>query len=92
MYFEQWRHRPAYRAHCFTASVANALCGIAPQVNMGSILNHPSYEALAGFRQLAAFRPKASSLLRLQVARHIKQLRREKTLAGGTVAAVAVTG
>ncbi len=84
MYFEQWRHRPAYRAHCFTSGVAGALCGLEIQGSMGSFINHPRYEALSGFRFLPAFRPQASSLLRLQVARHIKHLRQQKAHVGGT--------
>lgn len=72
--FEQWKHRPGYRAHCYTNAMAHEICGV--RFKPGP----PQIEAMATFRCLAPFRDDSANELRTRVARHIKALRREAFL------------
>ena len=79
--FEQWKNRPVFKAHCRTYKIAAELCGLTQSVGCGSrTLSGEHATALQGFRRLAAFRDPGANALRLRVARHIKEQRRESAL------------
>ena len=69
--FEEWKRRPVYMAHCFTANLARQLCGVQlkPGEGMASVMGIPERWGLAPFarwRRSAPPRPMSfAAVLRL---------------------------
>lgn len=80
--FEEWKRRPVYKVQCFTASIANQLCGLStPPLGMGlATVLGDSADGLRTFRCLPPYRDDEGKALRLRVARTIQRMRRESAL------------
>ncbi|WP_157497268.1 hypothetical protein [Diaphorobacter sp. J5-51] len=79
MKFEYWRTRPAYRAHCATAHIANKICGIGSEEfgGMGALLTDARCDGLHLFRYLNPHRDQAANELRARVAQMTRQMRNQ---------------
>lgn len=82
MTFQQYMRRPVYKVQCHTMQIAQQLCGLQPQQGKGRItaLSTSDTDGLTRFRCLPGHRTDAAKSLRLRVAHHVKQLRREAAL------------
>jgi hypothetical protein len=71
--------RPVYKVQCYTASIANELCGVQIQPGQGiaSILGNDG-EGLHTFRALAPYRTPQARELRSRVAQVVKTQRSER--------------
>ncbi len=78
--FEEWKRRPVYMAHCFTANLARQLCGVQlkPGEGMASVMGIPEAMGLSTFRALAPFRSAEANELRSSVAALARRMRRER--------------
>lgn len=78
--FEEWKRRPVYMAHCFTANLARQLCGVQlkPGEGMASVMGVPEAMGLITFRALAPFRSAEANELRSGVAALARRMRRER--------------
>lgn len=80
--FEEWKRRPVYKVQCFTASIANQLCGLPKSplgMGMATVLGD-SAGGLSTFRCLPSYRDEEGKALRQRVARTIQRMRRESAL------------
>ena len=80
MSFEVWKRRPVYKVQCFTADIANQLCGVRlkPGQGIAVVLGVPDAQGLDMFRALAPYRTPAANKLRSRVAERARELRRSK--------------
>jgi len=80
MTFEQWKRRPVYVVQCFTARIANELCGIRllPGQGLALVFGAHGNHGLDTFRALRPYRSQAANALRTRVAAHVRTLRRQR--------------
>ncbi len=82
MTFQQYMRRPVYKVQCHTMQIAQQLCGLQPQQGKGRMtaMSTSDTDGLTRFRCLPGHRTDAAKALRLRVAHHVKQMRREAAL------------
>lgn len=80
--FEEWKHRPVYRAHCRTTHIARQMCGVDVREGQGyaSRSGGDQGTGLDTFRALAPYRSAQATRLRAKVAAEVRTQRKEGRL------------